>query len=182
MRRTPKYRPQSGPDSTLNLIKRYLVTRPCGATLQEIADSIGLSKSSVDSRIRVVATIIGKTGKAYIWSLRQDELTEFNFDRLQREARAWNLRNFGDHPYTHPLMGVSEEVGKLNHALLKQEQGIQGTKAQHESDAKDAVGDIIIFLADVCSCRGWSMQDIVESTWAEVKKRDWKKNPTDGTP
>lgn len=94
---------------------------------------------------------------------------------LQTEQAVWSERNFGKHDYHHPLMGVVEEVGELHHAILKQEQGIRGTHAEHEEAAKDAVGDIVIYLADVCTCRGWDMAEIIQTTWARVKLRDWRK-------
>jgi len=77
------------------------------------------------------------------------------------------------------LLGAVEELGELAHAHLKQEQGIRGTAAEHEEKAKDAVADVVIFLSDYCSKRGFEFQAIIEKTWAEVKKRDWRKNPLD---
>jgi NTP pyrophosphatase (non-canonical NTP hydrolase) len=77
-------------------------------------------------------------------------------------------------------MGVVEEVGELSHALLKQEQGIRGAHDEHERLAQDAVGDTIVYLADLCTRRGWDLSAIVEATWAEVSRRDWKANPATG--
>ena len=45
-----------------------------------------------------------------------------------------------------------------------------------EVDAVDAVADIVIFLADYCSARGFDLESLVSETWAEVRKRDWKAN------
>lgn len=42
------------------------------------------------------------------------------------------------------------------------------------------VGDVFYFLASFCNAMGWRLQEIVETTWAEVSKRDWKKDPTNG--
>jgi len=94
---------------------------------------------------------------------------------LQADHKAWADRNFPNREPLMPVLGVVEEVGELCHALLKGWQGIRGTKEQHEAGAKDAVGDIVIFLLDVCSQRGWSFAEIVAETWAEVRKRDWTK-------
>jgi NTP pyrophosphatase (non-canonical NTP hydrolase) len=79
-------------------------------------------------------------------------------------------------------MGLVEEVGELSHALLKQKQGIRGSADDHEAAAKDAVGDIVIFLANLCSARGWDMDQIVIDTLAEVVGRDWKRYPDSGKP
>jgi len=98
---------------------------------------------------------------------------------LQLELEPWQLHNFGHRPSWHPLMGVVEEVGELAHSHLKSEQGIRTSEA-HTSKAMDAIGDIVIYLADYCQAKGWDFDRIVEETWREVKKRDWKKYPENG--
>ncbi len=101
------------------------------------------------------------------------------FRKLQDEQRPWVKHNFDGRPPYFPLLGTMEELGELAHAHLKQEQGIR-TNEDHEAKAKDAVGDIIICLADYCTARGFDLQEIVETTWAEVKKRDWKADARNG--
>lgn len=94
---------------------------------------------------------------------------------LQDDHKVWSTRNFPNADPVDAVLGVAEEVGELCHAILKQRQGIRGTSEEHEAKAKDAVGDIVIFLLDVCNRRGWSFAEIVAETWAEVRKRDWTK-------
>lgn len=72
-------------------------------------------------------------------------------------------------------MGVAEEVGELSHAHLKQHQGIR-LEEDHEAKARDAVGDILIYLADYCNAREFSLQDCLDKAWDEVKQRDWQKH------
>jgi NTP pyrophosphatase (non-canonical NTP hydrolase) len=105
---------------------------------------------------------------------------ELTFRRLQSEVRAWSVRNFGDRATHQPLLGAMEELGELSHAHLKQEQGIRGTAAEHEAAAKDAVGDLIIYLADYVAGRGWDLQEIMEDTWEIVGRRDWTANKLNG--
>ena len=76
-----------------------------------------------------------------------------------------------------PLLGVCEEAGELCHAHLKAEQGIRGTQDEHLEAKKDAIGDIVIYLADYCSQQGIDLERSIENTWAKVKQRDWKQNP-----
>jgi len=106
-------------------------------------------------------------------------MADLTFRMLQAQQRPWVRHNFGDRPAHHPLLGVQEEVGELAHAHLKMEQGIRANES-HDEDAKDAVGDIVIFLADYCEARGWSFQDIVEFVWEGVRMRDWIKYPENG--
>jgi NTP pyrophosphatase (non-canonical NTP hydrolase) len=95
---------------------------------------------------------------------------------LQEQQRVWVAHNFGERPSWHPLLGAVEELGELAHAHLKQTQGIR-LHENHEENAKDAIADVVIYLADYCSSRGFDMQAIVEQTWEKVRQRDWKKNP-----
>ena len=158
-------------------------------------------------------------------------------NRVKVEQREWSLRNFGRHPAADPAIGVVEELGELAHAVLKKRQGIRGTTEEHDAAARDAVGDIAIYLLDVvnsissrivsplrtppstvpllflsasvgalsmhvgqenfaaavnvvesilntlntyCAQMGWNFAEILDETWDQVKKRDWKAAPTDG--
>ena len=65
-------------------------------------------------------------------------------------------------------------LGHLNHAHLKSVQGIRGTPEEHAAKIKDAIGDIVLFLADYSTCKGWDLDEIVTETWNKVSKRDWK--------
>ena len=103
-----------------------------------------------------------------------------NLRIIQLEQKEWALRNFGDKPSWHPLLGIAEEVGELCHGYLKREQGIRGTAENHAEEIKDAVGDIQIYLIDFCNREHLDLQSIIQETWAEVKKRNWKENPETG--
>lgn len=100
--------------------------------------------------------------------------------QIQKEQEAWSRYNFGSSDPTHALLGVSEEVGELSHAHLKKLQGIRITPEQFQAKAKDAVGDIVIYLMDYCTSNGWDFMQVVQDTWANVKTRDWKKFPKNG--
>jgi NTP pyrophosphatase (non-canonical NTP hydrolase) len=95
-------------------------------------------------------------------------------EKVQREHKEWAHRNFGPRPSWHPLLGVQEEVGELSHAYLKREQGIRGTREEHEADMCDAVGDIMVFLIDFCNQEGIDLRDALAVTWEKVSKRDWR--------
>lgn len=99
---------------------------------------------------------------------------------LQLEVGIWSRRNFPNNLPHHPLLGVSEEVGELCHAHLKQEQGIRGTFGEHQAAKEDAVGDILIYLADYCERNNIVLEDAVETAWNQVKERDWQKNKQQG--
>jgi NTP pyrophosphatase (non-canonical NTP hydrolase) len=107
-----------------------------------------------------------------------------NLTALRDQVGEWSRHNFGpasEMGYV-ALLGAFEELGELAHAHIKQLQGIRGAAAQHEEDARDAIADAIIYLADYCSTRDFDFQEIVESTWAQVRQRDWVKYPETGFP
>jgi NTP pyrophosphatase (non-canonical NTP hydrolase) len=136
--------------------------------------------------IREQLTFCGKCqetyhqGQTHECVSKKEPRETLSFRMLQTEQRAWVNHNFPGREWMQPFMGVVEEVGELSHALLKQLQGIRGTHDRHEANAMDAVGDIIVYLADLCSARGWDMQDIIETVWDSVKKRDWQKDKING--
>lgn len=124
---------------------------------------------------------------------------------FQGAVRAWAVRNFGGTgieppiPY-RPLIGANEEIGelaemlsqalaaldvvasigRLDHAFLKGEQGIRYTPEEAEAKIQDAVGDVLVYLADFCARRRIQMADCVGKAWAEVRRRDWVANSTTG--
>ena len=96
--------------------------------------------------------------------------------RLQKESKEWTQENFGVHPAWHPLLGIQEEVGELSHAHLKSEQGIRGNVDTHRLEKIDAIGDIVIYLADYCNQEGLDLEACVSETWRQVSKRDWNED------
>lgn len=101
--------------------------------------------------------------------------------KIQREQSVWSTKNFKNKKPYQPILGATEEIGELAHAFLKMEQGIRGTKEEHIAAMKDAVGDCCIFLMDLCNQMGWDFEEIIDSTWTHVKKRNWTKDPLQDT-
>lgn len=102
-----------------------------------------------------------------------------DLSKLQRDVSEWRFKNFGITPTYYPLLGVVEEIGELAHAYLKQAQGIRKDE-NFEEHIKDAIGDTVIFLMDLCDKLGYDLKEIIQDTWKDVKKRNWKKYPING--
>lgn len=93
----------------------------------------------------------------------------------------WCRDNFGqnaDNPVEWSVLGLIEEVGELAHHQLKGMQNIRQGE-DHEVGARDAVGDIFLFLLDYCTRRGWDFAEIVDEVVDEVHNRDWTKENND---
>lgn len=101
--------------------------------------------------------------------------------KFQLEHKVWLEHNFPGGLSHDGLLGVVEEVGELAHAHLKRSQGIRGEDSKHVADIKDAIGDIIIYLASYCNTNGHDLENCLKFAWQEVKERDWQKNKVDGT-
>jgi NTP pyrophosphatase (non-canonical NTP hydrolase) len=99
---------------------------------------------------------------------------------FQTDVGWWSQRNFPSEDTYRALLGVAEEVGELCHAHLKAEQGIRGTPEEHRAAKLDAVGDVVVYLADYCARNGLDLGQAVAATWASVRERDWVKFPGDG--
>ena len=103
-----------------------------------------------------------------------------NLAKLQLDVGTWSRHNFVNQDPDDPLLGLTEELGELAHAHLKLKQGIRGKPAEHIAAKQDAVGDIMIYLADYCERNGLDLEACVVDAWAIVSKRDWRKNATTG--
>lgn len=99
---------------------------------------------------------------------------------LQDQIQAWTTHNGFDNKPEWTALGIVEEMGELAHAMLKQKQKIRGTHEEWEAKGKDAVGDIIVFLAHLCNEKGWSLAECLDTAWSEASVRDWIKFPTNG--
>jgi NTP pyrophosphatase (non-canonical NTP hydrolase) len=102
-------------------------------------------------------------------------------NKIQKEHREWQFKNFGKVPIEESFMGMVEELGELSHAILKERQGIR-VNENHEENAIDAIGDIIIYIISLCNSKDWDLETIIETTWDSVKERDWIKYPETGRP
>jgi NTP pyrophosphatase (non-canonical NTP hydrolase) len=105
-----------------------------------------------------------------------------NLSDLQEEHKDWLEHNFPGQRQHEPLLGLMEEVGELAHAHLKHEQGIRGLADQDlaYTKKKDAVGDIVIYLASYCTANHIDLEQAVGLAWHEVKNRDWIEHPEKG--
>lgn len=100
---------------------------------------------------------------------------------LQKQIAKW-AESWGRKADTRNLaLGVCEEAGELAHCVLKREQGLRGMDKPEVfvPAAQDAVGDCLVYLAEVCTAEGWDMETIFIDTVESVTKREWKKHPED---
>lgn len=88
------------------------------------------------------------------------------------EKVEWAAKNFPDESALEVCFGVIEEVGELSHAHLKELQGIRGTPEEHQAKAKDAIGDIFIYLLSYCIHRELDMAALCRQVPGPVTRAD----------
>ena len=93
---------------------------------------------------------------------------------LQVEVGEWVRYNFGNAPMLDQAAVVCEEAGELIHHVLKHKQGIRAEEG-HEAGMIDAAADVVIAVCAFASIAGFNLGEVVCSTWAIVKQRDWTK-------
>lgn len=72
---------------------------------------------------------------------------------------------------------LAEYLGEVSHHYLKREQGIRGSASEHHDGMVAGLKKMISSLKLVAEMFDWPFLEKVESIWAQVKKRDWKKDP-----
>lgn len=80
-----------------------------------------------------------------------------DWDKLIAERDIWIAHNFPNPSRPDPgesVWGCVEELGELTHAHLKEKQNIRGTGEEHQTEAKDAIADLSIYLLGVMSAQG----------------------------
>jgi len=74
----------------------------------------------------------------------------FSLKQMQAEHAAWSQFNFGKHPAWHPLLGMVEEIGELEEAIV----------LKNETEIKDSIADILIFMSDFCTYMNFDLEEI----------------------
>ena len=154
-----------------------------GTTFDPVSEAlhtsgIRFSPEGAKVLIDILNTIPGMVVEAS--PVKEEKPQKHYLNKMQGDLFYWDKKNFGDQPAYRSLLGAFEELGELAHAHLKEEQGIR--ESDYEADAKDAIGDTIIYLANYCNARGFNLQSIISDTWNQVRQRDWVKYPKTGRP
>jgi len=96
---------------------------------------------------------------------------------MQADVHRWEQRQpwAGDPPAIVAL-GLGEEAGEVQRAVLKMHQGIRGTKEEWIEEARKECGDVFIKLCAVASSLGFDLGQAITERWEIVRERDWTAN------
>ncbi len=95
-----------------------------------------------------------------------------NFDSYQRESRkTWNLIPM-DHAIVYPTMGLVNEAGEVAGKVKKIFRDRGGEISEEDRQAlKDELGDVMWYLAQICTELDLSLQEVAEANLVKLFSR-----------
>ena len=95
-----------------------------------------------------------------------------NFDAYQQESRkTWNLIHM-DHPLVYPTMGLVNEAGEVAGKVKKIFRDRDGQISDMDRQAlKDELGDVMWYLAQICTELELSLQEVAEANLVKLFSR-----------
>jgi len=101
-------------------------------------------------------------------------MTLSGISEMQDEVEEWNSRQpwANDSPAVVAL-GLGEECGELQRAVLKMHQGIRGTEEEWMMEAEKELGDVFIKLLAIANSLGFDARGAIERRWESVRQRNW---------
>lgn len=82
-------------------------------------------------------------------------------------ARTININLAPAGQLLHSLHGMVGEIGEL-HSL--HQKVFQGHKLDHDHEKKE-LGDLLWFVAEYCTARGWALEDVMQLNIDKLKAR-----------
>lgn len=99
-------------------------------------------------------------------------------NELQSTIAQWQREHFPTGTgLIHQAVGLSEEVGELCRAILKQDQKVRGSWEDWQDEIRKEVGDVGIRLMLLADAAGFDVQTCVEQRATYVMGRDINHDP-----
>lgn len=97
---------------------------------------------------------------------------------MQDEVDEWNQRQpWADDPPIVVVVGLGEECGEVQRAVLKMHQGIRGTEQEWRAEVEKEMGDVFIKLCALAESLDMDLETAIGMRWAEIKQRNFTKDP-----
>ncbi|MEZ4712297.1 MAG: nucleoside triphosphate pyrophosphohydrolase family protein [Caldilineaceae bacterium] len=95
-----------------------------------------------------------------------------DFDHYQKESRkTWNLVHT-DHPIVYPTLGLTNEAGELAGKVKKIFRDKNGQISAEDRQAlKKELGDVLWYLAQICTELDLSLQEVAEANLVKLFDR-----------
>ena len=82
-------------------------------------------------------------------------------------ARTINHNSTAYDQVCHALHGIASESGEIHALHQKKYQGHNFNFAQEKSE----VGDLLWFIAELCTARGWKLEDVMQENIDKLRAR-----------
>jgi len=110
--------------------------------------------------------------------LNHIHVSHIKLTEVQERLYAWQVRNFPvvEKTALHCCLGVVEELGEMRQAWEKLAAVLVASpaapsdsyqadwecrKAQNEAEVKDAIGDVAVYLMNLCSAKSWNIGSVI---------------------
>lgn len=98
-------------------------------------------------------------------------------ERWQKPLAAWQERELPcedkDKQTLRVMVGAAEELGEVARCVLKRSQEIRATEHVWTSRAEEEIGDVCVFLMQLCALLGLDFEACIERAAQKVLGRDW---------
>ena len=97
--------------------------------------------------------------------------------QFQDDVDVWNGKQpWRDDPSIVVVVGLGEEVGEVQRAVLKLYQGIRGTSEEWRQEAAKELGDVFIKCCQLATSLNLDLQDCIEQRWGDISQRNFTKD------
>jgi NTP pyrophosphatase (non-canonical NTP hydrolase) len=101
---------------------------------------------------------------------------DMEFIEKESEPRALHPKYSGNTTRSDVVHWLISAAGQMCHHHLKCEQGIRGDTEEHRKMGRYQAVMVIAGVRSMCVLFDFNFQIVYSRVWAEVKKRDWKKD------
>lgn len=101
-------------------------------------------------------------------------VNDIRIPTMQDDVDMWNSRQpWRDDPPVVVVVGLGEETGEVQRAVLKMHQGIRGTKEEWIEEAAKEMGDVFIKLCQLATALDLDLEDCIRERWGEISQRNF---------
>jgi NTP pyrophosphatase (non-canonical NTP hydrolase) len=107
-------------------------------------------------------------------------------ERWQRPLAEWQERELPcedkDKQILRVTVGAAEEMGEVSRCVLKRSQQIRATEHVWTSKAEEEIGDVCVYLMQLCTLLGLDFERCIERAAQKVLARRWATKEEGNTP
>ena len=135
-----------------------------GEELGELCHAVLKMKQGIRTTEDHEAAFMDGIGDFGIYMAHFCSIQKIDFERVMA-----GITPIPNHNRQHQLLKLHLALASVYHAFM------------YDGDMEHALGAVAYRLKELCGME-YDFNGIMEETWAQVRERNWKKNPRDGRP